>query len=229
MNADKAYAELKNHSGGFLKYHPVNTAGDAGAHTAGQANVRPFLMYKRNGDIRGSAPSGKIGHYGATRPGLIHGTNEVSSFIISTLRPPAGVRNHAFNALSVPMSNYNAVNLAALDHYKVGRQCDLMITGQLSGCTFAWIEVNGELLCTHLRPIGTSKVQLHTEMHTRGRFAAHPNTPLNTYGANDYGPYAVLIGVRRNGHWRLYSQHSNDVFQTITGAWRIYPAPRKVL
>jgi hypothetical protein len=224
MNPNEAFNELRSNPGRFLKSHPVNTAGWGGAHNAGNANPHQFRIYKRDANVAGPAPSGKPAHFGATRPGLF-GSREVSSFMITTVPAPGGVAERQFNALSVPLHTYPNVNVAALDHYVVDGQGDgLMITGQLSGCTFAWTLIGANLLCTHIQPVGIQGVALHNRLNTNGRFAAHPTVPLNTYGNNDYvGQYANVIGVRRNGQWKLYSQHSADQFRTITGAWRIYP------
>lgn len=225
MNANDAFHSLRTDPRVFLASHPVNTAGWGGNHVAGQASTHQFQIYKRDALMPGLTPSGKPAHFGATRPGWFGARHEVSSFLITDVPAPGGVLQRVFTGLSVPLHTYNTVNVAALDHYVVDGQGDgLMITGQLSGCTFAWLTVGNDLLCTHIQPVGIQGVPLHNRMNVAGRFTAHPALPLNTYGAGDYlGSYANVIGVRRNGQWKLYAQHSADQFRTITGAWRIYP------
>jgi hypothetical protein len=224
MDANDAFNELRSHPGKFLKYYPVNTGGWSGMHLAAQPNLHQFRMYKRDPTGKGTAPSKKPAHFGATRPGLF-GPREISSFVISHKLAPDGIKERLFSGLSVPMHTSNTVNVAALSHYVVNGMGDgLMVTGQLSGCTFAWLQVGTNLLCTHIKPNGIQGIALHNQLNMSGRFAAHPGIPLQTYGANDYGGgYANVIGVRSNGTWELYAQHSNDQFRTITAARRIQP------
>lgn len=225
MDAHKAFQQLTTNPRDFLAWYPVNTAGSNGVHAPGAANVHQFQMYKQNPVSEGTIPSKKVGHYGAMRPSLF-GEREVSSFKISDLPAPGTATQHTFNALSVPMHNYNAVTVAALDHYLLDGTGDgLMITGQLSGCTFAWRVAGNDLMCTHIRPVGTTPTQLQNALRTNGRFTAAPVSPLYTFGMDDYGPYANVIGVRKNGQWSLYAQNSTDRLMTITAAWQIYPAP----
>ena len=80
------------------------------------------------------------------------------------------------------------------------------------------------LWCVHVRPEGTTGVQLHNAMATNGHFAAAPHTALSTFGRSDYGGgYAIIIGVDAATGWRIYSQTSGDQFNTITAAWRLHP------
>lgn len=223
MDAEEAFDELLTRPSRFLKHHPVNPAGWGGVHAAGAANVRQFRLYKRDAEMPGQAPSGKPAHFGATRPGPF-GRREVSSFLVTTVPAAGNVQQRTFDALSVPLRNYNEVDAGALDHYVVDGQGDgVMVTGQLSGCTFAWLPVGAHLLCTHVRPVGIDALGLHNRLNTNGRFAAHPREPLRTFGRNDYSQYANVVGVRKRGRWRLYAQESADQFRTITAAWRLHP------
>lgn len=229
MDADEAFDELLSRPGRFLKHHPVNPAGAGGAHAAGMANLRQFRLYKRDANVPGPAPSGKPAHFGATR-GRGLATREVSSFLVTTVPAAGNVTERPFHALSVPLRRYNDVDVAALDHYVVDGQGDgVMVTGQLSGCTFAWLPIGTSLLCIHVQPVGIGALGLHNRLNTNGRFAAHPRKPLHTYGRNDYPQYANVVGVRKRGRWRLYAQHSSDQFRTITAARRIHPGPATFL
>ena len=84
----------------------------------------------------------------------------------------------------------------------------------------------GRARCIHVRPEGTDGATLNDSLDAGGRFAAAPNTPVMTFGRNNYeNNYAIIIGVNTQWGWRFYGQTSTDTFNTISAAWRIFPHP----
>jgi hypothetical protein len=117
-------------------------------------------------------------------------------------------------------------NVTAMPYYQLDAAGDgLMVTGELSNCCFTWTAQGADLWCIHVQPVGgITPVALQNAIHMNGRFAAAPNSPLSTFGRNDYpAGRASVIGVRQGGSWNLYAQTTNDSFDTISAAYRIYP------
>jgi len=228
MDTNTAAARMLSHSDEFFKYYPVMMAGGIGAFVPNAANVKTYYLTKKD---PGVVPAGgKEGHFGATRPGFLH-TKNISSFKMDTYPQPncsAALTTHG-----VPMVNYNSdlggkvnlhANVGAMDHYVVDNGADYMTTGLLTGCCFAWHEAGGALWCIHIRPEGTDGVTLQNMVALHGHFAAAPGMPLSTFGRNDYeDDYAIILGVKTPGGWKLYAQTSLDNFRTIKAAWRVYP------
>src|SRR5262249_19384218 len=137
----------------------------------------------------------------------------------------------------VPMVNYNSDIYGCLNLHGVvntmpyyaldGGGDGLMVTGELSGCCFCWLPQGGLLWCIHVQPEeGIDSIALQNSLRVNGRFAYAPGSVLSTYGRHDYpGARASVIGVRRHGNWRLFAQTTNNSFNTITGAYIIYPGP----
>jgi hypothetical protein len=230
MDTATAKSKLLHHPEEFLRYYPVQCAG-AQAPLQNDVNLRQYNISKKETNQIG----GKVGHCGATRSGFLGTTLNISSFFLQ----PDLMGNSApiNNAHVVPMVNYNDPNntqpnvpnlhgnIGAMHHYKLdGQGRGLMVTGQLSNCCFCWLAQGIDLWCIHVQPGNTiSAIALQNWLATGGRFAGR-NTPLLTYGRTDYPTgHASVIGVRRAGQWHLYAQRSDDVFDTISGAYSIYP------
>lgn len=232
MDAATALNELRANPDHFIRYYPLQLAGPTLAYLAGAANMKTMYLAKRDVGYM-ATHDGKEGHYGASRPGPLGiGRRNLSSFSVLDYN---GAQSVPFNAYGVPMVNYNSavggrVNLGgaigAMPSYHLGPAGDgIMITGQLSGCCFAWTMVGGTMWCIHVQPIGHpgTGTQLQTDIDAGGHFAGHAGG-LSTYGLNDYnGSYAIVIGVRLAGTWRLYAQRSNDQGRTIISAHRLHP------
>lgn len=230
MDATAAAARMLSNPDEFFKYYPVQMAGGTGAFLPNASNLKTYYLAKKDPGMPGRAPDRKVGHYGATRPGVF-GSRNISSFKMDVMR--AMDCSGPLATHGVPMVNYDSdrdgkVNLHGsinnMDYYVVGAGANYMTTGLLTGCCFTWLPRPGGLWCVHIRPEGTDGVRLQNMVATNGRFRGAPHAPLATFGRSDYGgTYAVVIGVNTRGGWRLYAQTSGDQFRTITGAWRIYP------
>lgn len=238
MNGTAARRKLLTTPSDFLKYYPVKCAG-TDAPIPNAANLCQYHINKL-GANNALLPGEVLGHYGAIRIGFFGHQHQISSF---KLEPQAvGVGAAVINeAHVVPMVNYNSdlygcPNLHGvingMPHYVLDGTGDgLMVTGELSGCCFCWIQHGNDLWCIHVQPAeGINGADLHTALAHTGRFAAAPDVALSTFGRNDYpGARASVIGVRKNGRWKLYAQTSTDSFHTLTGAFKIHPGGMRAL
>ncbi len=230
MNSAAALAMLQANPANFLRNYPLKCAG-APAPLPDAANFRQYHINKIQGDAP-VVPGQKVGHRGATRPGLF-GAKNISSF---KLAPGPTVNGAVINhAHVVPMVNHNSdlygcLNLhgviTAMPYYRLDANHDgVMVTGELSGCCFAWGVQGVDLVAIHVQPVGgISADALQLALATTGRFAAFPAMPLATFGRQEYpAGRASIVGIRTAGAWTLYAQTSDDGFNTMSGAFRIYP------
>lgn len=95
---------------------------------------------------------------------------------------------------------------------------DLMITTQFSGCSFMMQKTGGSVVCAHLWPQAPlNPRRLHSILMQSGVFAGQPTEPRPVvYGANFYfgvtqGAKGAIVGVRKDGAWRLYHQMSDGL------------------
>lgn len=211
-------------------------AGDSTAHTVSIANVRPFSIQKREPGVDQGAQ--KPSHFGASRPGYILPpiTHKISSWIL-TQTPDPGQPSAAIQATSIPMLQYdpgvhpNPVTPTALEAYHLDANGDgIMVTGQLSGCCFCWMEDRTTLWCAHIKPHGTiDGTRLNTLLAVSGRFRGERWRSINTFGRTEYEGVATVIGVRHGRQWKLFAQKSMDYNKTIIEACQLYPGPRRKL
>src|SRR5262245_2516008 len=225
MDCATARARLLAHPEEFLRYYPVQCAG-ASAPNQNAVNLRQYHINKH-----------PDGHRGATRPGFLGIRLNIASFMLQNFPTVNGASIN--QAHVVPMVNYNSNlyncpnlngNINAMPYYQLdGAGNGLMVTGELSGCCFCWLLQGGGLWCIHVQPKdGIDAVALQDALRAQGQFALAPGRALGTYGRRDYPNLATrasVIGVRRAGNWNLFAQTSNDSFRTVSGAYRIYPAP----
>lgn len=228
MTPTEAMQSLRNDPHYFLKYYPINPAGFAGAHVPDGLTPQTFWIAKLGGGGGGMKP----GHVGATRPVkyLPMLSVDISSFRISTA--PTGEGPVQFTALSVPMVYYDSINVGALNAYLIDNSQDIMITGQLTNCCFCVRPYAGGLACTHVNPRGYAGLNgpagMQTQLNAGGQFANYAGV-LATYGRQNYPLASNVIGVRGPGGWELFSQHSGNMFKTITAAYKVYPGPLTLL
>lgn len=232
MDGAAAVTTLQTRPAHFLKYYPEKCAG-AKAPAQNAATKAVYKLGKRNA---ASEQHTKLGHTGATRPGVFGQSLNISSFKLEPGAAGAG-EGAITNAHVVPMVNHNGTMYGSLDlngittampYYALDATGEgVMVTGELSNCCFAWIQQGADLWCIHVQPVGgITPTNLQTELSTTGRFAAAPATALSTFGRNDYpGGRASVIGVREGGVWNLYAQRSDTSFNTLNEVYRIHPGP----
>jgi hypothetical protein len=124
--------------------------------------------------------------------------------------PNADPRTGTFNAWYIAMKQVN--DPVQDTHFPLpdNRGPDLMLTSQLSGCTFGiGSKAQGVQLVSHIQPTGNNRAQLHTTVTGGMANGVHKifereNQPANRY--RDQMNRATVIGVRTGTHWRFYAQ-----------------------
>jgi hypothetical protein len=173
----------------FLKRYPVRIFGDpTGSH------VSQYRIEERH----------QLSSY---RPGSVLGTlnmHETQLFEIRAQdsamgKPPGSVW---FDAHSVKMFESNKPHDIVI-YRLAGTGPDLMVTGQLSGCSFAIRDNgNGSMDVAHIRPNAqlTSEI-LQSTLQRTGAWHI-------VYGREDYSSQrrASIIGVRVGIQWQIYAQ-----------------------
>ena len=121
-----------------------------------------------------------------------------------------------------------ALTINALPFYELkDKGSDLMMTGQLTACSFAMLRKGNSVFCMHLEPGSTTLKDgpsLEKEIVKNGRFAGHAEK-LVVFGKSQYPDpnIAYIVGVRTSGKWSIYAQirPSMDDKKPITKAIKI--------
>lgn len=116
-----------------------------------------------------------------------------------------------FMAWSVVMQKSSDVAPGALQGLVLppGGHSDFMITGILNGCTFCILNDPNRVEVAHIKPSGITAEFLQVSLHQNGRFASAPHVGITTFGQKrDYAGNedATVVGVRKNGRWKIYAQ-----------------------
>ncbi|MEM9552811.1 MAG: hypothetical protein AAGC60_01010 [Acidobacteriota bacterium] len=137
---------------------------------------------------------------------------------------------HVFPAYNVRMQNAGTYAIAALNGLLLPEPGPpaLMLTGQLSGCTFCCKRVGGGVLAAHLRPAagGGAGLALNLSVRNNGRFAGHAGPLDGVYGRMQYNGLggfarAAVVGSRIGGQWQFYGQEYNNATHQILSTMRI--------
>jgi len=164
--------------------------------------------------IFGGAVSGQrtvpFGHH-PTQPRGAGAPNEAFRFgqpvVYSTSSTPQNLAVH--NVRMIP--NTESIDLADLEAYSLGAGGpDIMVTGQLSDCSFAVLSAGGNHLVAHVQSGGVRvrPAELKAILQRTGRFHGHADQRLNrVFGRGDYTCLASVLGVRVGGQWQIYAQH----------------------
>jgi len=149
------------------------------------------------------------------------------------IETPVGAANgHAFNALNVPMQSeeQNGVTMVVLPALNgltlpaIGGP-SIMVTGQLSGCSFVYQPRNdGSVKVAHIQPgqrvgggeanpkIATSGMSLAMDLSHSGKFVGSTDD-VNVFGSNYYQHQhndgvsrCTVLGIRRLNGWNFYAQ-----------------------
>ncbi len=139
-----------------------------------------------------------------------------------------GAGGHAFQAHSIHMD----VGTGNMGFYRLGAAGPtVMITGQLSGCSFVMSPVAaGVVDVAHVQPQGQTGQALQATLA-----AAVPNAEI--YGAAGTGGNydsadrrASIVGVRFGGAWRIYAQKQDALagHYRLKSVYQIYPSRQKL-
>ena len=196
----QAYTELTTHPKTFLKRYPLWIYGQA---TAPTSQTRAFQIGDASAFLNGPVH----------RPDSFFKTfkmRETQAFMVSP--QGTGMGGVPAQASWLAMSEWdgppsiNNISVLTLDT----QGPSLMFTANLTGCAVAMSDLgNGRIAIAHVRP--------NAEMANPPK-GALDGEGLNTllsksgwtavYGRSDYLPtrQVVIVGVRRNNHWKLYAQ-----------------------
>jgi hypothetical protein len=185
----QALLELQTQTNAFLSRYVIRIFGDpSGSHVASY-RIEDGGASQRPGSILRTAHMHTTQLFQVRAQRAAAGNN-----------PPGAVW---FTAHSVKMFESN--NIAGIGTYTlpvVGGP-DLMLTGQLSGCSFAIHDVgDGSLVVAHIRPSQYLTAEtLHNVLQ---------KTPYWTtvYGRDDYSQDRAvsIVGARIGGRWRVWAQ-----------------------
>lgn len=208
-----AYQKMINDTENFLRKYPIRIFGCAG----GSGLVWCALSY------RGVAK----------RPGSIFGTKNLHVTESFEIRPGNDIFNaanaHRFRAHTVHMDN----GLANRVNYRLtGVGPQIMVTGQLSGCSFVIqpVGVGGAIDVAHIKPVGmTGKVLANTLRANQQNTIVYGARASHRYYDSDKRVVSI-VGVRTGGVWRVYCQKQDPMglAYTIRSVYRIYPNRKKI-
>jgi hypothetical protein len=156
----------------------------------------------------------------ATGQGAPKGTYKIA--LSSASLVPTDVYQYKAHNVHMVGKDDNTYNKADLQGYALGPSTpndpNLMITGQLSGCSFVVLDLGQarNVLVTHIQPNSKTArgdaAALKPDLATNGHFHGHATTAVTkVFGGDgqDYDPrtqYAYVVGVRKNNKWEIYGQ-----------------------
>lgn len=155
------------------------------------------------------------------RPGRVLGfmTHQAQAF--NVMHSPLGGPANVFPAYNVRMQaggTYAVAGIIGTLLPDIGPPA-LLLTGQLSGCSFCCLPVAGGVVMAHLQPPPGAGAGIAPQANVlaNGRFVGHPAAPIvNVYGKNNYpNGRASVVGVRNNNQWELYGQEYNNMTKQI--------------
>jgi len=192
----------------FLRRYPLNITDDDTIGASGETN-RAFVTNWQGGD----------------RPGKVLGT----------------LRMHKTESFCITMTNIGTPNGHQISVYRVrtvesntpADWCalpgaggpDIMTTCMLTGCSFIVRQGAASIECGHLLPTNlATNTAIETGVALNTRLLGQ--NYLAVYGRLQYSKddrRAAIVGVRRNGNWKIYAQ-KRDFSNNIISVHRIYPA-----
>jgi hypothetical protein len=208
-----AFNTLVANPGEFLKRYPVRIFGATAA-----SGVAQYVLSNRAASFRPGRILGTLN---------MHATESFDIRSAAIVVGPGG--GHRFQAHSVHMD----VGTAAMGFYRLdGAGPNIMLTGQLSGCSFVMMPAGvGSIDVAHIKPHQISGKAMHANLG--GAFA---NAAI--YGDSTQGGFydsdsrvVSIVGVRSGGQWRIYAQkqkpgHAMDY--SIKSVYQIFPTKQKL-
>ena len=186
ITAEEALTRLLRTPREFLNYYPIRIWGSR---------------------LRGSSEYViKDSEQASRRPGAILGTLRTHETQLFTMKPintsPDG---YSFNAHSIKMFQMNRPDKVEVYNLN-GTGPEIMVTGQLSGCSFA-ISINrsnNSLDVVHIQPDANGGVILQSTLERISSWDI-------VYGRRNYSEQEAvsIVGVRIGVDWQIYAQKQN--------------------
>lgn len=200
LTAADILAELRANPLTFLRHYKLIIAGGGSNSNSG---VATFLFDDKNSTVKGftTGLSGKVGKT-KDRPYIkFSRTSGVAN-------PNPDIAAGKFNAHYVAMKQIG--DAPQTTHYTLpGTGPDLMLTSQLSGCTFGvGSAADGSQLVSHIQPnADATPADLHHAVV--GAMTGGTDKLLERQSDASYGDTsnrATVVGVRNGGTWNFYTQ-----------------------
>jgi len=195
--------ELQSPKTLFRHFHVTIGGGAGAAPPNGAASIRRFQVTDKLQSAQGftSGLSGLVGKEKA-RP--------MVRVVVKSGIPVGNPNADEFDAFYIPMVNTVDVGNNA-SHYTLptvllAGQPNIMITSQLSGCTFGvGSDAIGATLITHVRPNQSlEKAQRQGDLDNTVGNSFQGN--FGTFSRQNYAHYAAVIGRLSGGSWKFYLQ-----------------------
>ena len=168
--------------------------------------LRNNALYIAGGAASGVTPL----HFGThqSQPAGAGAPNE--AFLFTTAAPVVHnpVMVQVQNVRMIPSAEN--VDIHDLEAYQLAAAPDILVTGQLSACSFCVLTVGGQVIVAHLQPGGVRPAgpMLQRTLELTGRFHGHGvHRFTRVFGPANYSHRAHVVGVRIAGHWQIYAQH----------------------
>lgn len=221
LTVNQALTQLTGDPKAFLRENLLQVADFVGASGIKQAVFQTSLL-ALNAQLTTAKRYGRV--LGSYR------THGIQEFLFAE---NARINHQTTNVTVQFVQMYQYENVATIQWHSLAAAGanvpDLMITTKLTGCSFlVRTTPAGEIQCAHVQPAqnqsGQELRQVLSENHAGayerlyGRFAKS-----NEKGYVD-GEASTVIGVRRNGAWKIYAQrlvHQQNMMKVVQ---RIYPA-----
>jgi hypothetical protein len=211
-------AELRANPGEFLRHYWVTVLGGAAAKTGRPSGEATFFCHYDEWTRIPGFTTGRSGRKGKKK------NRHLVNFSKVEQPPKTDLSDSEFNAWYIAMAVLGAKEKTTHFMLPGNDGPDLMLTSQLSGCTFGIGSGTntGGYLVSHIQPTGGStdddvRNDLHETMVSRLGNVEALFERENRPGEHDYGEQhtrATILGVRHNTNWQFWAQLYGD---TIVG------------
>lgn len=218
MQASEAIAKLRANPKSFLRQNCVIIAGG----TTRNPGMTIFRMIPGNTDVRSrgsilksrmkSRPFWSVNisnNNGGNPAGATLADDEFAGYYI----PMKQMTDHADNVFGQAPNDGSA---------------DILLTSQLTGCTFGFASLNGHFFAGHIQPEGGVARDV-TERNMRNKLQSGFSGGGRTIEkGRDYKDIATIVGVFSGGKWEIYMQRidwnpgdGSNGFKEIAGISRL--------
>ncbi len=194
MTIQDAVAKFTTDPKSFLNDNCVNIAG---GNTRG-SGLTIFIM------SHGTTPVMKKG-FGGMSPKPFWTVN-ISNKNGGNPGPGVALGNDEFIAYYLPMKRQTDNVASVFGNPPSDGSVSLLLTSQLSGCTFGFSNLGGQFIASHLQPVtGTSQTVNRQNMAQLTQSGMSGSAKLVEKG-KDYQDYATVVGIFKNKEWKVYMQ-----------------------
>jgi hypothetical protein len=210
LNITSLLAEMRADPESFLRHYWLQIAGGATATGIVSGHATDLATFQFDDKL-------KAGDGFTTGISGVFGLKKKRPWIKFTKRKIPAVPNPdpnkgEFNAWYVPMQADDASGFGGGYQTLPPTGVDIMLTSQLSGCTFAQGFSGGSTIVSHIQPYDSSSTaRTHLHQTSTNLYGGTPNSLFEreNQSTSSYGSLknrATIIGVRTGMVWEFYSQ-----------------------